>query len=76
MSKSVFILFVIIIDNFNLFRSLAVKGAARSLSIAKFHIGINTFYELPLGFILGPIDFLPLHGSEKGLSNSVIMKAV
>ena len=52
-----------------------MKGAARSLGIAKFHIGINTFYELPLGFILGPIDFLPLHGSEKGLCNSIIMRA-
>ena len=37
------------------------------------YISINASHELTLGVILGPINFLPLHGGKEGLGHSIIM---
>ncbi len=41
--------------------------------VIKFHISINASHELALGVILGPINFLSLHGGKEGLGHSIVM---
>ena len=54
-------------------RCPVVECAVGALGVIKFYISINASHELTLGVILGPINFLPLHGGKEGLGHSIIM---
>ena len=62
-------------EQFEPIRCLVVERAVGALSIIKFYISINTSHELALGVILGPINFLSLHGGKEGLGHSIVMRA-
>ena len=62
-------------EQFAPIRCLVVERAVRALHVIKFYIRINASHELVLGVILGPINFLPLHGGKEGLGHSIVMRA-
>lgn len=61
-------------DCLKLIWCFVVKSAMWSLSVVKFYIIIDTFYELLLWFVLCAIDFFALHRSEKRLHDSIVMR--
>lgn len=60
-------------DRLKLIWRLIVKRAMRPLSIVKFYVVFNAFFELLLGFVLCTIDFFSLHEREKRLHDSIVM---
>lgn len=61
-------------EQFKPIRCLIVEYAVGTLGVVKFYVGINTSHELALGVILGPINFLSLHGGKEGLGHSIVME--
>lgn len=63
-----------LIDRFKLIWSFIVKCAMRPLSIVKFYVVIDAFFELLFRFVLCTINLFSLHEREKRLHNGVVMR--
>ena len=63
-------------DRLKLIWRLIVKRAMRPLSIVKFYVVFNAFFELLLGFVLCTIDFFSLQEREKRFHDGVVMGLV
>lgn len=74
MSKLALLLSLAFMHCLELVWRFIIKRSVRSPIIIKFYVIFNTFYELCFRFVLISIYLFPLHGSEKRLRYSIIMR--